>query len=187
MRIRDSETEKERAYRQNILQNHTKKSFPIMGIVLIFMVLAFVFMWLSSSSIEKNQYGLGDPYHCSECKELGFACKEHRGYDVSIELGKEIDNYCIYYNPNTVSSEGKYFLYGNSHEYNINCDFCIIENTECYGCSYERQRLEVLAQEITTDEVFITKLCDSCWKLKYANCSNCRAMLAQEIKNSIQN
>lgn len=185
MRIRDNETEKEKIYRQHILMEHTKKSFPVMGIIVILMIVAFVFMWISSSSIELKQYGNGDPYHCAECKEIGFACKEHREYNVKEELSKEIDTYALYYNPNTVSTEGIHFLYGVDNIYNKKCDFCTENKTECYGCSYERQRLETIAYDITHDEIFISKLCDSCWKLKYANCSNCRAMLSTEMKSLV--
>lgn len=187
MRIRDDETLKEKIYRENILLNHTKKSFPIMGIILILLVLAFVFMWISSSSLEVKEYGVGDPYHCAECKKLNMACKEHRGYNAKDELYKEIDRYCTYYDPNTVEDDGLYFIYGNNNTFNRNCDFCKEEQKECYGCSYERQRIELLASEITHDEVFISKLCDDCWKLKYANCSSCRIMLAQQMKDNFNN
>ena len=82
MKLREKETTDERIYRENVVLNETKKQVPVMALILLSMVVVFIFMWLTSNSLEVKQYGAGDPYHCMECKKIQFACKEHRGFDV---------------------------------------------------------------------------------------------------------
>ena len=185
MKLREKETTEERIYRENVVLNETKKQTPIMIFILLGMVVVLTLMWLTSNSLEVKQYGVGDPYHCVECKKLQFACKEHRGYDVKAEIAKEVDTFCNNYSYESIDTSGTYFLYGEGHNFNTNCDFCLSEKQECYGCNYERMTIETVAKEVIKDEVFQTKLCDSCWELKYAQCSSCRLMLAHEMKKKL--
>ena len=185
MKLREKETTDERIYRESVVLNETKKQVPVMALILLSMVVVFIFMWLTSNSLEVKQYGAGDPYHCMECKKIQFACKEHRGFDVEEAISKEVDTFCNNYQYDTIDTDGVYFLYGSGNTLNKNCDYCLEENKECYGCNYERMTIETVAKEVLKDEVFQSKLCDSCWELKYANCSSCRLMLAHEMKQKL--
>lgn len=181
MRIKDDETTAERIYRQNIVMNHTKKSTPIIASILITCIILVFFIYTYTLHIRTEEYGLGDPYHCSECKELGMACKEHRGYDAKQSLQDKISLVCMNFIPDKGIEYMQKSLY-NGSLYNTECDFCTSEQKECYGCSYDREYLTQVATEISKDEVFKSKLCDKCWDLGYANCSYCRAMLEDAVK-----
>lgn len=162
--------------------NELEKTIPI-AVKIIFILILLSLAIVVSSTIELNTFGLGDPYHCKECKNIQIACKMHRGFDKKEAIINELNTYILNYVPN---EENKWssleFLYGAGNKINTKCDFCKEGNVECYGCSYNRLTYEQYADEITEDAIFISKLCDDCWQLKYANCYECRSMLLTEIK-----
>ena len=185
MKLRDEETSEERAYRQNILPNESKKTIPIIVVILIVLGVIFLLIAVTTKEFELGQYGLGDPYHCAECKDIGFSCKEHRGYSVDEAIKEEVERFCWDWIPKSkredLSILDSEFTYGKGITFNPDCDFCNEAKEECYGCSYTRQRFEIIAEDILTESEFTNKLCAECWKLGFPNCSSCRIMLSREI------
>ena len=183
MKLRDEDTVKDQEYRYNIVNKHIRKSSPIIATLLI---ACIVLLYAYTMHIQSSRYSLGDPYHCSECKNLGIACSEHKDYDANDGLKEKIDIICMGLIPEESVEYIQKYIY-NGSTYDKNCDFCSSEHKECYGCSYDREYITQLISEVNNDSIFKSKLCDKCWKLGYANCSNCRAMLADEIKREFNN
>lgn len=179
MRLKDTETTKEKEYRQKVVLSETKRSVPLVLIVVVALIAMLCMMYLNNAEFKAKQNGIGDPYHCMDCKSAGFACKEHRGFDGNAQLNTMVGRFVANY---TFGSDGIAELYGSGNKYNKDCDYCLSEQAECYGCSYDRNTIREMAEQVTKDEIFISKLCDKCWEFKYAQCSNCRALLKEEIQ-----
>lgn len=175
MGILDNETKAESIYRQTILDKQVKKTIPIALILLIILVGLLLFIYTSSGNVIKH--GLGNPYECMDCDKLGFACKEHREFDARDAIKDKVDRFALYYIPS--ESNVKYILYGIGNEYNTKCDFCNKEETECYGCEYNRLAILDANKRVYEDGVLSSRLCSDCWKLGYANCNTDRVIMGQ--------
>lgn len=181
MGILDNETNRERVYRQNLLGSNMKRTIPIMLIMVILLAGLFTFMYATGDKL--GEYGLGNPYECMDCKKLGFACKEHRGFNIDNAIKEKIDRFSMNYIPD--KSNTKYLLYGEGNEYNLDCDFCLTEGKECYGCEYNRLAIEEAAKEVYADGILESRLCSNDWKLGYADCNTDRVMMSKMIYNQL--
>lgn len=169
-------------YRQTVVTGSSKKALPLVLIVTILFIGGIMLTRSLDSFKMVNEYGIGDPYHCRECKELKFACKEHRGYNSGEALKDMLERYSYGFIPGMSENEQRKLMYGA--EYNLECDFCTEKSTECYGCSSDRELINDKLEAIEKDEVFKSKLNNEDWKLGYANSSDGRAMLLRELKNT---
>ena len=178
----NNESTEERIYRQNILGNNIKKATPIVIILGVIVLGLLSFMSIAGNNVEA--YGEGNQYECKECNKLGFACKEHRGFDTEAALKEKINKFAMGYIPN--GQKSTYLLYGENNEYNLDCDFCVEEGSECYGCEYNRIAIEEAAESAYDNGILESRLCSKDWKLGYADCNADRLILSQMIYGQIE-
>lgn len=166
--------------RNNLLIGESKRLIPLLILITI-LFTGYMVIYKGSSNVGLSKYGIGNPYNCRECKELGFACKEHREFDLKESIDNKLEIYAYRYVPNGTEDDSKEWMYG--YGFNKDCDFCNELGDECYSCKYDRQTIDSKLKEIEKDELFITKLNVGDSALGYANSSDGRAMLYRELKN----
>lgn len=176
------DTTRSRYYRDSVMGTQTKKSIPVILLIVIF-ALGVIGVYITTSTSAGDslvKYGIGNPYNCADCKEFGFACKEHRDVDIKELIAEKTRTYTYNFMVHGTTEQSKQWMY-NEKVFNANCDFCTDLADECYSCKYDRETIDSKLNIISIDEVFKSKLCNTCWVLNYANCSNCRAMLINEL------
>lgn len=171
-----SETIDEKIYRRSILSNNTRKTIPIALLVLLLIIGVGAFILVENTKIK--DYGVGNPYECIKCSEAKMACKEHRGFDQNRALEEKIKQMSLEFIPEGYNANWSYY---GGLDYNGNCDFCKDNGIECYSCEYNRLALTNMAEKVSSQEEFKDKLCDKCWNLGYAQCTQCRDLLYNEI------
>lgn len=186
MKIKDEETLEERLYRQNLIFSEQRNQLPKIVALLVIGLLAALFVGYSRQAAQIEAYGPGAPYICETCKNLGRACKDHRNFDSQKALHDKVVMFVDRYKADGSESNSKYAIYGYGNEYNTECDFCNKDKTECYSCKFDREYLVETYNNIVKTDVFISKLCDDCWKSKKAECSLCKEMLIESIFNEIR-
>ena len=172
-------------YKQNMLISNTKKAGPIIIIILIIALLMALFVGRYKQQILIESYGVGNPYNCITCLNLGRACDEHRGFDTSKALTDKVTRIVDRYDLSGEETSSLYAMYGYGNLYELECDFCVAEDKECYACNYDRKLILSKMEEVMSLPVFSTKLCDDCWVDKVAKCAMCKEMLVKDIIISI--
>lgn len=184
MKIKEEETPQEKQERLSTIDNYQneliKKALPILTVILLVMIVTLIV--INKKAEDKP---IGNPYECSDCKELGRACKDHKEYNPNEDLKKKIQN-CIY--NLKYLDEGEeiytYYLYGESY-YNLDCDFCNSNKAECPGCEYTRKSIiEYTNRELTEDT--IDRMCTECKKLGYPYCSSDITFVTERVYDSIK-
>ena len=161
----------------------SKRYIP-MGLIVAVMIVAVLGVLYSTMGIAGR--GLGNPYNCMKCSNLGYACKEHINFDIKKVVELKVETYTNSYDPNLGDSESVKWIY-KGHKYNLECDFCLEGSTECYSCKQDRLVIGQKADEVTADEVFIGKLCNECWAIGYAECLECREQLLNGVMDRLNN
>lgn len=173
-----------RLYTHTSLVRESKRSVPLVIVLAILFIGSLVVGKVGNVMYTVKSYGVGNPYECAYCLDLGIACNKHRGFDSKQALEEKIEKYTYKFIPGKSEEEQRQLMYGA--DYNTNCDFCKENEEECYNCSTDRRIINDKLETISSDEVFKTKLNDKDWALGYANSSDGRAMLLREIKDSFK-
>lgn len=185
LKVKNGESVEERYFRENYLYTKQKKAIPAILVIFILLGIALSLYYIRISTFTGNNNNIGNPYNCESCKALGRACKEHKDFDKEQFLREKVYLVCNSYCNSDTEEDIIYGIYGYENGYNTECDFCNKEGHECYSCSYEREFIISTIEEIESDPVFISKLCDDCWKNSKASCSKCIDMLSYEVYEKI--
>ena len=180
MKLREMDDIKNQKYRLNETVKHLLHSSPIIATIIIVCIITVSFIYTYTLGMNVDAYGIGDPYHCEECKRLGIACSEHKNFDAKEGLREKIHLLSSFYILDSNEDYVKRIMY-NGNVYDTDCDFCCENKSECYGCRYDREALTAAIVEIENTYEFKSKLCDKCSDLRYANCSYCRSFLEDQL------
>ena len=151
MTIKENETQQQKADRLGAVDKIQKEAAWKMIIVtlicLLLFILAVLIVNLKTGGSEATN--IGNPYECSECKELKRACKKHKEYDADADLQNKIKNMLYSYKYKADNKLDKYifYYYGESY-FNTECDFCRELGKECNGCKYTREAIAKYIEEI---------------------------------------
>lgn len=188
MKIKNGASIEENLYRQNIVINEEKKAIPGIVFCIISAMIIALFIGYNRQIDQIKSYGIGNPYNCESCKELGRACSKHKGYDSDKALYNKIYMFIDRYNRDEIDDNySKYALYGYGNQYNTDCDFCKKENKECHSCEFDRIYITESYERISNSNYFYSLLCDECWIKKKADCDMCKEMLTNLIIEDIRN
>ena len=187
MKLRDEETKQERIDRMTLVdKNRTEflyKFIPVLGIILVFMIASLIV--LNKKEADKN---IGNPYECSDCKEIGRACRKHKDFDHDAELLNTIKIHLYQYKhyfETGVEENYTFYVYGESYS-NLDCDFCKSEHVECEGCRYTRQAILNYTEQVLASEDK-DRLCEECKNKGYPYCSSDVTFVAEKIFDLIKN
>lgn len=186
MKIKDAESVEDRYLRENYLYSHRKGEIPLLLAIFLVLIVCVTINHMISPSYRLEARGNGNPYMCSSCKNLGYACKEHVDFDKTDYLDAKVLYYTTRYNIGDSDENSLYAMYGYGKTFNSECDFCKENESECYSCKHDRMYITSLIEDISTTDVFKTKLCDNCWALGYADCQKCYEVLAYEVMATIK-
>lgn len=152
---------------------------------IISMVLMGTFIGLPAYKLHSLvSRGEGNRYNCKVCKNSGFACDQHIGFNSIDYIDLKVDTYGNYYVPTEhTEEESRKWMYNG--DYNPYCDYCLDEEKECYTCEYDRKSIDSIMYNISTDAEFISKLNNEDWSIGYAESKQGRDMLKTEVKTKI--
>ena len=186
MKINDTESIEERAYRNSVVLKEGRNRLPLVIVLAIAALIIAVFIGYTKQNRLSNIYGVGNPYNCESCKNLGRACSKHRDYDREKDLYNKVYKFVDRVDPDNLDdTQSKYIMYGYGNEYNTECDFCKKNKEECYSCKYDRLYIEDAYSRITNTSYFYSLLCDDCYIYKQAKDTMCKEMLTRLIIDDI--
>ena len=181
MKLKETESIEDRYLRENAIYSQTRKSAPFAIGIIMLACIALMLYALNVDLFGISSSNHGNPYMCESCKALGHACKEHKDFDSTSYL-EDLTTRLVYNYTNGDSEETiQYILYGYGNTYNTECDFCVEDKTECYGCISNRRNLVSTLEQVEDDPVFLTFLCDDCYPSGSANCDMCKEIEVYQI------
>lgn len=169
MNFKEPETYEERRLRLGLVPKETKHSIWIALILFVLMVLILLGSKHTSLGYLLSTNGVGNPYECKTCKDLGFACKEHKDVTDESLLHDKVEQYIVAYSGNTDIEGSKQYMYGGN-EYNTSCDFCNEQKEECYSCKYTREAIYNVVTDLEQEAGIYSLFCDECSKAGYPKC-----------------
>lgn len=184
MRMKDTETKEEKAMRLSAVDQEQYKTVLKAMPKIILLLIVCICMFLYTENNEKNKT-LGNPYECSDCKDFGRACKEHKEFSaedsIKLKIKDSIENY-KYFLGEEFDGEYKYQLY-NEKWFNESCDFCNKQKEECTGCEYNRVAiLKYLTEAIKEND---DSFCENCKGLGYPSCNADKQSLVEKVYKKI--
>ena len=187
MKIKDEETKEQRAYRTGIALEEGRNRLPLL---ILFAVITLITALLIgyTEQLNTSKYGVGNPYNCEGCRNLGKACSKHHNYDREQNLYNKVYKFVDRVGTDEITEQhSKYVMYDWGNEYNTECDFCNKEKSECYSCKYDRLYIQDAYERITNTEEFKSLLCNDCKQSGHANNEICKEMLTKLILSDIKN
>lgn len=173
-----SDEEKEKLLSINGDEQHKGETKLLIAKVAIISLICITLLITSELLIIKREAISGNPYYCTDCRNLKFSCSKHKDFDAIQETHNMMETYLGKYDgiiPDDTTS--KLWLYNNT--YNPQCDFCKLDSTECSTCITSRKLLEeTVALGVSTYE-----LCDTCKTNNGVLCSKCKDGILLRIYN----
>lgn len=169
MNFYEPETYEEKRLRLGLIPKETKSSIWIAVLIFVFLVILLIGSRYTSLEYLLSSNGAGNPYECFECKQLGFACKEHREVTQESLMREKVERYVTAYSGSCTMEESKGYMYSNS-QYNESCDFCNAEKSECYSCQYTRETIYNSINTLEQEGSIYSLFCEDCSLAGFPKC-----------------
>lgn len=189
MHFGEPETKEDIRARMELLDKESRSNVPKLALLFILILAILALYQYSTVTSHIRSIGRGNPYNCQQCKDLGYACKNHENFDKEVEIKNRAIQYIQSYSsgekPELDETSSQYAMWGTGYSYNQSCDFCVLKKSECYACRHDRLVIAEKVDTISSSDIFQTRLCDTCWKDKIPTCNRCVGLLAEEVAKGI--